>query len=188
MSSVLDQIDALFERDPLALDRSLRKKPGRNQACWCGSGKKYGQCHAQADENPFDLPKLSELLLHVAAPYMADCHTLEEANALVELAGKLWNAARLSDPGARAGALVELYERLDEAGEDVTWTQLGVMLDIARAWPNDPRFVARSAVVHDPKLGWRVVVAGTSGDALPVATEAGSPSARPRASRRRSRS
>jgi transposase len=28
--------------------RSLRK-PGRNDPCWCGSGKKYKHCHMQAD-------------------------------------------------------------------------------------------------------------------------------------------
>lgn len=26
-----------------------RKKPGRNEPCWCGSGKKYKQCHMQED-------------------------------------------------------------------------------------------------------------------------------------------
>ena len=24
--------------------------PGRNDACWCGSGKKYKKCHAAIDE------------------------------------------------------------------------------------------------------------------------------------------
>lgn len=27
------------------------KKIGRNDLCWCGSGKKYKQCHLRADEN-----------------------------------------------------------------------------------------------------------------------------------------
>jgi len=26
-----------------------RKKPGRNDPCWCGSGKKYKKCHLDAD-------------------------------------------------------------------------------------------------------------------------------------------
>ena len=26
------------------------KKPGRNDACWCGSGKKYKKCHIDFDE------------------------------------------------------------------------------------------------------------------------------------------
>lgn len=25
-------------------------KPGRNDACWCGSGRKYKKCHLQEDE------------------------------------------------------------------------------------------------------------------------------------------
>ena len=24
---------------------------GRNEACWCGSGKKYKRCHLEKDEN-----------------------------------------------------------------------------------------------------------------------------------------
>ncbi len=28
-----------------------QEKPGRNDSCWCGSGKKYKNCHLQADES-----------------------------------------------------------------------------------------------------------------------------------------
>jgi tetratricopeptide (TPR) repeat protein len=40
------------------LDRSVstltsrKKKLGRNEPCWCGSGKKYKKCHLDSDENP----------------------------------------------------------------------------------------------------------------------------------------
>jgi hypothetical protein len=27
-----------------------KKAPGRNDPCWCGSGKKYKHCHLPADE------------------------------------------------------------------------------------------------------------------------------------------
>lgn len=27
-----------------------RERPGRNDPCWCGSGRKYKQCHLRADE------------------------------------------------------------------------------------------------------------------------------------------
>jgi len=27
-----------------------RKEPGRNELCWCGSGKKYKRCHLEKDE------------------------------------------------------------------------------------------------------------------------------------------
>ena len=26
------------------------EKPGRNEVCWCGSGKKYKKCHIDFDE------------------------------------------------------------------------------------------------------------------------------------------
>jgi uncharacterized protein YecA (UPF0149 family) len=41
------------ERDGQVVDQKVyggdgalkRKKPGRNDPCWCGSGKKYKKCH-----------------------------------------------------------------------------------------------------------------------------------------------
>jgi preprotein translocase subunit SecA len=33
-----------------ALQRSTKQRPGRNDACWCGSGKKYKKCHLEEDE------------------------------------------------------------------------------------------------------------------------------------------
>lgn len=27
------------------------KTPGRNDPCWCGSGKKYKKCHMAADQS-----------------------------------------------------------------------------------------------------------------------------------------
>lgn len=32
------------------------KKPGRNEPCWCGSGKKYKKCHFKADAKKFKNP------------------------------------------------------------------------------------------------------------------------------------
>ena len=31
------------------------KSPGRNDECWCGSGKKYKKCHLNADERMEEL-------------------------------------------------------------------------------------------------------------------------------------
>jgi len=31
--------------------RKTTPRPGRNEPCWCGSGKKYKQCHLRADES-----------------------------------------------------------------------------------------------------------------------------------------
>lgn len=33
------------QEKPKATTRSTSKKPGRNEPCWCGSGKKYKKCH-----------------------------------------------------------------------------------------------------------------------------------------------
>ena len=30
-------------------------KPGRNDCCWCGSGKKYKHCHMELDERLAEL-------------------------------------------------------------------------------------------------------------------------------------
>jgi len=35
--------------DPLTLD-SIFPKPGRNEPCWCDSGKKYKRCHESIDQ------------------------------------------------------------------------------------------------------------------------------------------
>jgi len=36
---------------PAAKPKSLPPpKPGRNEPCWCGSGKKYKKCHLEADQ------------------------------------------------------------------------------------------------------------------------------------------
>ena len=31
-------------------DARPAQPPGRNQPCWCGSGRKYKQCHLAADQ------------------------------------------------------------------------------------------------------------------------------------------
>jgi hypothetical protein len=33
-----------------AEDSAPEKLPGRNESCWCGSGKKYKKCHIHEDE------------------------------------------------------------------------------------------------------------------------------------------
>ena len=44
----------LFERTMNAFRGAVPEapavKPGRNDACWCGSGKKYKKCHMPEDE------------------------------------------------------------------------------------------------------------------------------------------
>jgi len=42
-------LDKLFRRHPPKSALQL----GRNDRCWCGSGKKYKKCHYQADQKYF---------------------------------------------------------------------------------------------------------------------------------------
>jgi hypothetical protein len=44
-----DEFDDDEFDDPVDLE-PLPPKPGRNEPCWCGSGKKYKKCHLAADE------------------------------------------------------------------------------------------------------------------------------------------
>jgi hypothetical protein len=34
-----------------------REKPGRNDPCWCGSGKKYKKCHLHEDDRKADVQR-----------------------------------------------------------------------------------------------------------------------------------
>jgi hypothetical protein len=39
----------LFSPRPSAAGARVDKLPSRNEPCWCGSGKKYKQCHLRKD-------------------------------------------------------------------------------------------------------------------------------------------
>jgi hypothetical protein len=47
-----DLWDDLVPEDPPRAQRPMRpsRKPGRNEPCWCGSGRKYKHCHLRSDE------------------------------------------------------------------------------------------------------------------------------------------
>ena len=44
------KIEAFFNQAEEETD-PIGQKPGRNDPCWCGSGKKYKHCHWQTDRN-----------------------------------------------------------------------------------------------------------------------------------------
>ncbi len=49
--SDLEQLEQLFEPPPVTdTFRRMTPKIGRNDPCWCGSGKKYKKCHLDKDE------------------------------------------------------------------------------------------------------------------------------------------
>ena len=41
---------------PRRSPRAVNKSPGRNDPCWCGSGKKYKHCHLRADQGQEPAP------------------------------------------------------------------------------------------------------------------------------------
>ena len=45
--SVISWLKSLFSPKPAPREEPL----GRNDLCWCGSGKKYKKCHLKADES-----------------------------------------------------------------------------------------------------------------------------------------
>jgi len=47
---ILKSIGSFFKTGE---ETAVREKVGRNDPCWCGSGKKYKKCHLNEDEkNP----------------------------------------------------------------------------------------------------------------------------------------
>lgn len=40
----------LDNRSPVADAAPARRRPGRNDPCWCGSGLKYKRCHLRSDQ------------------------------------------------------------------------------------------------------------------------------------------
>ena len=57
-----DELEELMEMPDLEPVRRETPKIGRNDACWCGSGKKYKKCHLDADEGrqTASIPKAAE--------------------------------------------------------------------------------------------------------------------------------
>jgi len=47
--SLMQWLKNLFTPRPTAAGAQEKKIPGRNEPCWCGSGKKYKQCHIRKD-------------------------------------------------------------------------------------------------------------------------------------------
>lgn len=45
--AILERIAAYFSS---AENRDMNRSVGRNDPCWCGSGKKYKKCHLHEDE------------------------------------------------------------------------------------------------------------------------------------------
>ncbi len=44
---IIEKLGALFRSKN---ESAPRVRPGRNEPCWCGSGKKYKKCHEPEDD------------------------------------------------------------------------------------------------------------------------------------------
>jgi tetratricopeptide (TPR) repeat protein len=47
----IDEDEDSLDEEPPERPVNVRQVPGRNDPCWCGSGKKYKKCHLDADAN-----------------------------------------------------------------------------------------------------------------------------------------
>jgi hypothetical protein len=48
--SLLEKALRIFRTDPKEARETPSEMPGRNEPCWCGSGRKYKKCHLPGDE------------------------------------------------------------------------------------------------------------------------------------------
>ncbi|HWB78871.1 MAG TPA: SEC-C domain-containing protein [Nannocystaceae bacterium] len=151
-----------------------RERPGRNEPCWCGSGKKYKRCHADADERDERAElddavqgapdgELAQALIELGGEELEDFHVGEELERerMVELLMVAWNIASFEEIGnhdaadelraeiARMGDVAELREYVEDMVE-------------ARheEWEGDTRFVMSARVID----GTLVVEGGEADD------------------------
>jgi hypothetical protein len=139
-----------------------RARPGRNEACWCGSGKKYKRCHLDADERSelereaveADHPpvKLSAALLAVAGPLLDEAEDDEALQrTAIETATLAWNLAvteSFGEPGALARALAKIPP---SAERDELEEQLVLLMERKNAlFPADDRTVEDATLSGGP--------------------------------------
>lgn len=81
-------------------------KLGRNQKCWCGSGKKYKRCHWAEDREGGGVAhqhgKLSDLIETLITPYLDGDTSESEFLALVDLAVAAFNCRAMTPDEAAA--------------------------------------------------------------------------------------
>jgi hypothetical protein len=99
-----DEFDDDFEDDEAV------PPPGRNDPCWCGSGKKYKKCHLQADEERARKEEEDEpeatladaawgLLLEAAAHYNSRAETQRAMRMFTGTDIEFMDAEQLADSG-----------------------------------------------------------------------------------------
>ncbi len=138
-------------------------RPGRNEPCWCGSGKKYKRCHLDADEhgererdtaeNGSDSLKLSAALLAVAEPLLDDAADDEaQQRTVIETVTLAWNVAVMEsfgEPGALERALAKIPP---SAERDELEEELGMLIERKdMLFPHDDRIVEAATLRNGPE-------------------------------------
>lgn len=93
---------------PFLTPSTGRTKLGRNDPCWCGSGRKFKQCHLAVNELPA-LPDRVAWLCHKAALWLE--HTTGEARRFVTDLAIAWVAG---DPDADESDVIDDDETMRE--------------------------------------------------------------------------
>ncbi len=156
--------------------RATGPEPGRNSACWCGSGRKYKQCHAGRPATA-PLPERAEWLWHKAIAYLerrggtAVDALLDSAEALAGADGDLEEA--LADPVTVDVTLHEegwfarfLRDRgpllpEDEAALGASWLDVDrTVYEVLAVRPGE------GADLRDLRSGAALTVTGTAGRAV----------------------
>jgi hypothetical protein len=153
-----------------------QKTPGRNDKCWCGSGKKYKRCHLRADEDrrlsgaPAGKRSMSDNLHAVVQPVLdtMDNPDITSLERLYTMAAAVWTTTRSAKSPAE---LVERLEGLKQVVHDTASGPLddeddAAMDDLLVALtrqailtaPDDRRIVAKVQVTETPD-GFRVYTA-----------------------------
>jgi len=171
-SKLRDQAAELLDRassDPAFVERANqqhRRKRGRNERCWCGSGKKYKRCHWDRDRDAGGtgrLPAMSDHLQRLCDEVVPrpDATDLEAYRRILKLASLAWNRSRMPRQrrredlrellgdgavGEDRDALVGLIEHLTAVAEEVA--------------PDDPRLVVEARLI-DRGVGFQILASYT---------------------------
>ena len=120
-------------------------KIGRNEPCWCGSGRKYKKCHQGRDReepiNPFDLERR-------VAKYLDKRYCLHPASSPVTCTGPIVRAHTIQ----RNGGLTQIAEDGHVLGFDAGWSALSRnqgALDVKRVGVRDASTFTGFCNYHD---------------------------------------
>ena len=157
-----------------------QKTPGRNDKCWCGSGKKYKRCHLRADEDrrlsggPAGKRSMSDNLHAVVQPVLDTMHNpgIGEIQKLYTVAAAVWTTTRSANTPAELAEGLERLKQLvhDTAGQGLDDEGDAAMDDLLVALtrqailtaPDDRRIVAKVKVTETSD-GFRVDTASLAG-------------------------